>query len=97
MNWFGKQTAPRNEGDADAPVKVLGMGCAGCRELEKVTRQAMAELGQPDGVEYVTDPARIAALGVMTTPALMIDGKVVSSGRRLSREDVKDLLRGRDQ
>lgn len=93
MNWFGKQTTPRNEGDANAPVKVLGMGCAGCRELEKVTRQAMAELGQPDGVEYVTDPARIAALGVMTTPALMIDGKVVSSGRRLSREDVKDLLR----
>lgn len=93
MNWFGKQMAPRNEGNANAPVKVLGMGCAGCRELEKVTRQAMAELGQPDGVEYVTDPARIAALGVMTTPALMIDGKVVSSGRRLSREDVKDLLR----
>lgn len=93
MNWFGKQMAPRNEGNADAPVKVLGMGCAGCRELEKVTRQAMAERGQPDGVEYVTDPARIAALGVMTTPALMIDGKVVSSGRRLSREDVKDLLR----
>lgn len=93
MNWFGKQTAPRNEGDADAPVKVLGMGCAGLPGAGESHPQAMAELGQPDGVEYVTDPARIAALGVMTTPALMIDGKVVSSGRRLSREDVKDLLR----
>ena len=49
------------------------------------------------GMEYVTDPARIAALGVMSTPALMVDGKIVSSGRRLSKEDVKDLLRGRDQ
>ena len=85
MKWFGKQTAPQKEGDANAPVKVLGMGCAACRELEKVTRQAMAELGQTDGMEYVTDPAR------------MVDGKIVSSGRRLSKEDVKDLLRGRDQ
>ena len=97
MKWFGKQTAPQKEGDANAPVKVLGMGCAACRELEKVTRQAMAELGQTDGMEYVTDPARIAALGVMSTPALMVDGKIMSSGRRLSKEDVKDLLRGRDQ
>lgn len=53
------------------PGEGAGEGCAACRELEKVTRQAMAELGQTDGMEYVTDPARDCRSGCVSTPALM--------------------------
>lgn len=76
-----------------AGVKVLGSGCAKCNALEAATREALAELGMDDAIEHVTDFAQIAAYGVMTTPALVVDGKVVSHGRVLKKEDVAALLR----
>ena len=74
--------------NADAAVKVLGSGCAKCNELEQATREALAELGMDTTIAPVTDFAQIA----VTTPALVVDGKVVSYGKVLSKEQVKTLI-----
>ncbi len=73
-------------------VKVLGPGCANCRNLEKATRQALAELGLDATIEKVTDYPTIAAYGVMSTPALVVDEKVLISGRVPKAEEVRALL-----
>ncbi len=62
-------------------IKVLGSGCANCQRLTALTEQALAELGRLEHVEKVTDAAEIAAHGIMSTPALMVDGQVLISGR----------------
>ena len=67
-------------------------GCAKCNELEQATREALAELGMDTAIAHVTDFAQIAAYGVMTTPALVVDGKVVSYGKVLSKDQVKALI-----
>jgi len=77
----------------DAGVKVLGGGCQKCNQLEAATKEALAELGMDTAVGHITDYAQIAACGVMSTPALMVDGKVVSAGRVLKKEEVAELLR----
>ena len=78
--------------DTSRGVFVLGGGCAKCNELEASVRAALAELGRQEEVGHVTDFMQIAALGVMTTPALLVDGKVLSSGRVLNKEEAKALL-----
>ena len=92
MGLFGKKKQDVH-GDADAPVLILGDGCAKCNELEGAVRQALAELGLQDEVGHVTDFTQIAAYGVMTTPALVVDGKVVSYGKVLRQEEAKELIR----
>ena len=108
MGLFGKkkeETKGRCDGDrapergtqgaspkAAPEVKVLGSGCAKCNALEAAVREALAELGMDATIDHVTDFAQIAAYGVMTTPALVVDGQVVSSGRVLSREEAKALI-----
>jgi small redox-active disulfide protein 2 len=62
-------------------IKVLGSGCANCQRLTRLTEQALAELGRPGHVEKVTDYAAIAAYGVMSTPALVVDEQVLMAGR----------------
>lgn len=78
---------------AASGVKVLGSGCAKCNALEQATREALAELGMETAIDHVTDFAQIAAYGVMTTPALVVDGKVVSYGKVLKKDEAKDLIR----
>lgn len=73
-------------------VKVLGSGCAKCSALEEAVRSALEELGMDTAIDHVTDFGRIAAYGVMSTPALVVDGKVVSYGKVLSRDDAKALI-----
>lgn len=73
-------------------VKVLGSGCAKCNALEEATRAALAELNMDTTIEHVTDFTQIAAYGVMTTPALVVDGKVVSYGKVLKKEEAKALI-----
>ena len=77
---------------ASSGVKVLGSGCAKCNSLEQATRAALAELGMETAIDHVTDFAQIAAYGVMTTPALVVDGKVVSYGKVLSKDEAKALI-----
>ncbi len=73
-------------------IKVLGSGCVKCNALETVTLEALAELGMDTKIDHVTDFAQIAVYGVMTTPALVVDGKVVSYGKVLKKEEVKRLI-----
>lgn len=74
-------------------VKVLGSGCAKCNALEEATREALAELGMDTAIDHVTDFTQIAAYGVMTTPALVVDGKVVSYGKVLKKDEVISILK----
>ena len=76
-----------------ARVKVLGSGCAKCNALEAATKAALEQLGMDTTIEHVTDFSKIAAYGVMSTPALVIGGKVVSAGRALTQKDVLRLLK----
>lgn len=77
----------------DARVKVLGSGCAKCNQLEQATIEALKELSMDTAIEHVTDFAQIATYGVMSTPALVVDGKVVSYGKVLKKEEVVELLK----
>ncbi|MHB1153464.1 MAG: thioredoxin family protein [Eubacteriales bacterium] len=79
----------KSEGNA---VKVLGSGCAKCNELEKNTKAALEQLGMDTSIDHITDFSQIAAYGVMTTPALVIDGKVVAYGKVLKTEEVVKIL-----
>lgn len=75
-----------------AGIKVLGSGCAKCNALEDAVRAALTELGVDTAIDHVTDFTQIAAYGVMTTPALVVDGKVVSYGKVLKKEEAKALI-----
>lgn len=75
-----------------ASVKVLGSGCAKCNALEAATKAALEQLGMDSTIDHVTDFAKIAAYGVMTTPALVVDGKVVSYGKALKTDEVVKIL-----
>lgn len=76
----------------DVGIKILDSGCAKCIALENATRNAISELGLDLDIEHITDFVQIASYGVMSTPALVLNGKVVSYGKVLSVEDVKNIL-----
>lgn len=73
-------------------IKVLGAGCAKCKTLEKVTREAVAELNIEANIEKVEDIQKIIEYGVMLTPALVVDGEVVLKGKVPKVSEVKTLL-----
>jgi small redox-active disulfide protein 2 len=73
-------------------IKVLGSGCSKCKKLEENVQKALVEQGIVATVEKVSELKDIMGYGVMTTPALVIDEKVVSSGKLLSPADIKKLL-----
>lgn len=73
-------------------IKVLGSGCANCKKLEKSTIQALNELGLSAEVDHVYDMGKILSYGVMRTPALVIDEKVVLQGRVPSGKELTDIL-----
>lgn len=73
-------------------IKVLGSGCSKCKKLEENVRKAVADQGIQAEVIKVSDLKDIMAYGVMMTPALVIDEKVVSSGKILTLADISKLL-----
>jgi len=73
-------------------IEVLGPGCNNCVRLEKNTREAVALAGIEAQITKVTDYAAIMAYGIMSTPGLVIDGRVVSSGRVPSAGDIVGWL-----
>jgi small redox-active disulfide protein 2 len=75
-------------------VKVLGAGCANCHKLEERAREALTGLGAEGTVEMVTDFGIIAAYGVMSTPALVVDDRVVLTGRVPETPEIVSLLAG---
>ena len=60
--------------------------------MEDAVRAALTELGMDTSIDHVTDLTQIAAYGVMTTPALVVDGKVVSYGKVLKKEEAKSVI-----
>lgn len=73
-------------------IKVLGTGCASCRALYAIVENAVAELGLDAKVVKEEDLPEIMKYNVLSMPALVIDGVVVSSGRKLTVGEVKKLL-----
>jgi len=73
-------------------IKILGPGCRNCTTLEQRTREALVELQLDATLTKVTDYGEIAAYGVMSTPALVIDEKVVVAGRVPTSRALRELL-----
>ena len=73
-------------------IQILGTGCPKCKKLTELADQAAKELGMEYEIEKVTGISEIMEFGVMTTPALAVDGKVFSAGHLPSSEKVKELL-----
>ncbi|WP_312071362.1 thioredoxin family protein, partial [Anaerotignum propionicum] len=69
-----------------------GSGCTKCNQLETATLEALKELEMDTTIDHVTDFTQIAAYGVMTTPALVVNGKVVSFGKVLKKDEVVKIL-----
>ena len=74
-------------------IRVLGSGCAKCNQLEAAAKEALGQLGMDTAIDHVTDFAQIAAYGVMTTPALVVNDKVVSFGKVLKKDEIIDILK----
>lgn len=73
-------------------VKVLGSGCQKCNQLEENTKAALLQLGITAEIEHVTDFGQIAAYGVMRTPALVVNEKVILFGRVAKANEIAGLL-----
>jgi small redox-active disulfide protein 2 len=73
-------------------IKILGPGCQKCKTLEKITREVVEQNGIEASVIKVDDILEIMKYGVMTTPALVVDGKVEIKGRVPSSEEIKKVL-----
>jgi len=74
-------------------IKVLGQGCPSCDKLEQDLMAVMAELKLPAELDHVRDIKEIASYGVMGSPALVIDGKIVAVGRMPSKNQLKEWLK----
>ncbi|WP_329310070.1 thioredoxin family protein [Streptomyces sp. NBC_01262] len=73
-------------------IKVLGPGCANCLALERLARRAVADLGLDATIEKVTHYPTIAGYGIMSTPALVVDEKVLVAGRVPTATQIRELL-----
>lgn len=73
-------------------IKVLGSGCANCKTLERRAQEALQQLNIPGTVEKVQEFAKIASYGIMRTPGLVIDEKVISSGSVPTVEALKTII-----
>ncbi|MBN1181351.1 MAG: TM0996/MTH895 family glutaredoxin-like protein [Bacteroidales bacterium] len=77
-------------------IKVLGTGCSRCNSLEKVTKQAVEELGIPASIEKIEDIQQIMSYGILRTPGLIIDGKVVITGQVPGIAEMKEMIKKHD-
>ena len=73
-------------------IKVYGPGCKKCKTTEEVVLEAVKEAGKDATVTKVSDIQEIAAAGIMSTPAVSVDGLIKSSGKVPSKEEVKSWL-----
>jgi small redox-active disulfide protein 2 len=73
-------------------IEILGIGCPKCKQLAQNAEAAIKELSISAEITKITDIVKITEYGVMMTPALAIDGTVVSSGKVLSKDDIKKII-----
>lgn len=73
-------------------IKILGSGCKNCESLTENTKVALKELGLEAEIVKITDYKEIVAYGVVATPGLVIDEKVISSGRVLKPQKIVEIL-----
>ena len=73
-------------------IKILGPGCARCHQLEKTTKEVVKELGIDAEVEEIKDMKKIMEYPILTTPGLVIDEKLVCSGRVPSKAEVTTFI-----
>ncbi|MCK9422496.1 MAG: thioredoxin family protein [Bacteroidales bacterium] len=73
-------------------IKILGTGCPNCKTLDKLTREVVEKNGIDATVTKVEDILEIIKYGILSMPALVVDGKVLLSGRIPSSEEIKNLL-----
>jgi small redox-active disulfide protein 2 len=76
----------------DMEIKILGTGCPRCKTLEKTVINALTEMDIAADVSKVEDIVKIMSYGIMHTPGLVINGKVVLSGRLPSADEVKEII-----
>lgn len=98
----GNGTPNQNEGstnyccpeakDGICCIKVLGAGCASCRQQYENAKKAVKNMGLDVDVEYITDMAKVMEYGVMSMPALVVNEKVVSKGKVLKPAEIESLL-----
>jgi small redox-active disulfide protein 2 len=74
-------------------IKILGPGCFNCKRLDAHTREALAMIGIEADIEKIEDIADIMAYGIMRTPGLVIDGRIVLAGQVPSPNRLADILR----
>lgn len=89
---LSEQTQNEQVNKSKQGIQILGSGCAKCMALEKATQQAVEQLQLNLEIEHITDFAQIASYGVMSTPALVVNGQVLSYGKVLTVNEVKALL-----
>jgi small redox-active disulfide protein 2 len=74
-------------------IEILGTGCAKCKTLEENTKRAIAQIGGFHEVKKVEDIVEIMNYGVISTPSLVVDGKVISIGKTLSVDEIVELIK----
>ena len=88
-----KNILAENTENKDSRIKVLGSGCSKCNELEENTKTALKELNLKEEISHITDFTEIMKYGEMSTPAIVIDEKVLVSGRVSSVSEMKNILK----
>lgn len=73
-------------------ILILGTGCNRCFQLERNTKIALNEMNMDENINHISDIGKIASYGVMSTPALVLNDKVVSIGKVLNVEEIKTLI-----
>ena len=92
VEMFGAEGCCGGAENTVSSIKVLGAGCKSCHEQYENAKGAVADLGLPVQVEYITDMEKVMAYGVMSMPALVVNEKVVSMGKVLKSQEVIKLL-----
>lgn len=74
-------------------IKILGTGCAKCKQTEAVIRETLDEIGVSANIEKIEDIEQIMAYDVMSTPALVVDENIVMRGKVPTKEEIRSLFR----
>ncbi len=90
--WKGERVEEEEE-YAFIDIRILGTGCPRCEKLIENTKNALSELNLPAQVNEIKDIKEISRFGVFSTPALIINGKIISQGKVLGKEEIKEILR----